>query len=69
MANDMSDDFPPFYVRKQPQFGGGFLWALIDARTQAVYAEETQTVHYHHLLILKDRLNGQWAKDQTEKGD
>ena len=58
----MSDELPPFFVRKNPTLQR---WELWDWRTKSVVEAESETTHYHHLLIKKDKLNGAWAKEQA----
>lgn len=60
----MTDELPPFFVRKNPTLG---LYELIDWRTKACVQLETAAIHYHHLLVMKDKLNANWAKEQERK--
>ena len=62
----MTDELPPFFVRKNPTLN---LYELVDWRTRTCVQLETAELHYHHLMKQKDKLNADWAKEQTEKGE
>jgi hypothetical protein len=58
----MTDELPPFFVRKNPTLQR---WELWNWSTRTVVLTETESIHYHHLLIQKDKMNEAWAKEQA----